>query len=70
MLNDINELENQLNLIDKIVQEYNNQLEQLKKNLDGSLSAEANELQKNINELERTKQELQQLFQMYKDTFE
>lgn len=68
-MNDITELKNQFNLINNIVQEYNKQLAELKKNLDGSLPTEAIELQKNINELERTKQEFQQLLELYNDTF-
>lgn len=69
-MNDITELENQFNLINNIVQEYNKQLAQFKKNLDGSLPAEAIELQKNINELERTRQELQQLLEIFNKSFE
>lgn len=69
-MNTSNELEKQLISLNNIEKEYSQQFEKYKQLLDGFLPPEAVELKKNINDLKRTQQELLQLLEMYKDSFQ
>ncbi len=69
-MNTSNELEKQLISLNNSEKEYSQQLEKYKQLLDGSLPPEVVEQQKGINDLKRTQQELQQLLEIFNNSFE
>lgn len=69
-MNTSNELEKQLISLNNSEKEYGQQLEKYKQLLDGSLPPEVVEPQKDINDLKRTQQELQQLLEIFNNSFE
>lgn len=68
-MNTSNELEKQLISLNNSEKEYGQQLEKYKQLLDGSLPQEVVKPQKNINNLKRTQQELQQLLEIFNNSF-